>query len=208
MKHAKLLTAFFVLFALLAPYAAAQAQTAPAAESASAVVKTFYAQLTDTMKQGEQLGFAGRFKKLEPAVRGAFNLPLMARVAAGPAWQKASPAEQEKLVESFSAFSVANYAHQFAKYDGETFDVLGEKPASGGGIIVETTLTPDGGAPVTLNYLVRNDDKGKPRIVDVYLDASISQLATRRSEFSAIIRSEGWDALIASLNEKTKKMGG
>jgi phospholipid transport system substrate-binding protein len=204
------LIVFLLALGLFMSPASAAEKAAPAHQdvSATALVKNFYAQLTDTMKQGEQLGFAGRVKKLEPVVKATFNLPLMARFSAGPAWLKATPVEQDKLVESFSAFSVANYASQFAKYDGEKFDVLGEKPASGGGIIVETTLTPKDSGPVTLNYLVRPDEKGQPRIVDVYLDASISQLATRRSEFSAIIRDGGWDALLASLAAKTKKMGG
>jgi phospholipid transport system substrate-binding protein len=159
------------------------------------------------MKQGERLGLEGRFKKLEPAVREAFNLPLMARVATGSAWQTAQPADQQKLADAFSTFSTANYASQFAKYEGERFVVGKEKPAAGGGTIVETKLIPKDGEPVTLNYLVRADEKGQPRIVDVYLDGSISQLAMRRSEFTAIIKENGFSALIASINDKNKTMG-
>jgi len=39
-------------------------------------------------------------------------------------------------------------------------------------------------------------------ISDIYLDGAISEVATRRSEFAAIIRSEGVDGLIAALNRK------
>jgi len=207
MKKMKL-TALFLL--LLSPLVLSSpcASAAKPEEPASAVVKNLYSHLTETMKQGEKLGFEGRYKKLEPVIKESFNLPLMARFAAGPAWREAGPEDREKLIESFSEFSIANYASRFKKFDGEKFTVLGEKPASGGGVIVETTLEPAGEKPVVLNYLLRKDEKGRLRIVDVFLDASISELATRRSEFGAIIKREGWPALISSLEEKTRKMGG
>jgi phospholipid transport system substrate-binding protein len=37
-------------------------------------------------------------------------------------------------------------------------------------------------------------------VADIYLSGTISELATRRSEFSAVIEREGVDALIARLN--------
>lgn len=204
MKQVKFAIAVVFMISLFAT----ESFASEAKESASDVVKNFYSVLTETMKQGEQLGFDGRFKKLEPAIKEAFNLPLMARYAAGSAWREAKEEERNKLIEAFTSFSVANYASQFKKFDGEKFEVIGEKPASGGGIIVETKIVPRDEAPVTINYLLRADDKGKQKIVDVFLNASISELSTRRSEFMAIIRRSGWAALIASLDEKTKKMGG
>lgn len=206
MRTTKFLAVFILFLGLAAPAALAAQQATP--ESAKDVVAHFYDQLLSTMKQGEQLGYEGRYQKLEPAVTETFNLPLMARFAAGPAWREATPEEQQKLAEVFARFSVANYASQFRKFDGEKFEVLGEKPASGGGTIVETKLTPRGDAPVALNYLLRTDDKGQLRIVDVYLDGSISELATRRSEFTSVIKHSGWTALLSSLDEKIKKMGG
>lgn len=183
--------------------AAVNASTTPARD----LVGKFYAQLEETMKQGDTLGYAGRYKKLEPVIQSSFNLALMTRYAVGSAWSSASVAEQQQLISAFSQFSVATYANRFPRYDGEMFTVLDEKPAPGGGSIVVTHLTPNNEEPVTLNYLVRNDDKGQPRIVDVYLDASISELATRRSEFSGIVKNEGFNALAEKLTQKTKQLG-
>ena len=39
-------------------------------------------------------------------------------------------------------------------------------------------------------------------ISDIYLDSAISEIATRRSEFAAILRKDGIDGLIAALNRK------
>ena len=42
----------------------------------------------------------------------------------------------------------------------------------------------------------------------VYLDGTISQLATQRSEFGAILRREGFEGLIATLQRKVKLLAG
>ena len=74
-------------------------------------------------------------------------------------------------------------------------------------MIVESTLQPKEGAPVAFNYLMKADDKGNWRIVDVFLNGAISQLATRRAEFDSIASREGIAALVNSLGDKTKQMG-
>ena len=158
------------------------------------------------MKQGDQLGFAGRYKKLEPAVKAAFDLPLMTRFAVGLDWAKATPEEQQALISAFSDFSVATYASEFKTYNGEIFKVIDEKQTPDG-VIVETELTPKDHAPVALNYLMKPDEKGNLRIVDVFLDGAISQLAARRSEFTSIVRRDGIPALVNSLGDKAKQMG-
>jgi len=214
MKTIKYINLFVLALVLmvLAPltHAETPATTAPASipapTGASGVVKNFYTQLADTMRDGDKLGFAGRYKKLEPAVTSAFNLSLMTRYAVGLVWSKATPDEQQQLVSAFSDFTIANYASQFKKDDGEQFEVIDEKPASGG-VIVETRLKPKEGEAVALNYLMKPDEKGQYRIVDVFLDGTISQLATRRSEFSAIVNKDGVSALVNSLGDKTKQMG-
>jgi phospholipid transport system substrate-binding protein len=45
-------------------------------------------------------------------------------------------------------------------------------------------------------------------ISDIYLDSAISEVATRRSEFAAILRSDGIDGLIAALNRKADILTG
>jgi MlaC protein len=43
---------------------------------------------------------------------------------------------------------------------------------------------------------------GRWLISDIYLDGAISEVATRRSEFAAILKNDGIDGLIAALNRK------
>jgi phospholipid transport system substrate-binding protein len=57
-------------------------------------------------------------------------------------------------------------------------------------VLVRTVLNRPGNEPVVLSYLVRAMG-GMPRIVDVYLTGTISELASRRSEFNALMRDGG-----------------
>ena len=49
--------------------------------------------LVETMKDASRLGVEGRYRKLEPAMRAAFDLPAMTRIAIGPAWTTLPPAK-------------------------------------------------------------------------------------------------------------------
>ncbi len=192
---------YFLAIGLLCVSVAAQAADTPAENT----VRGFYSQLVEAMKQGDKLGYSGRYKKLDPAIRAAFNLPLMTKMAVGSSWAEATAQEQNDLVNAFSDFSVASYASQFTAYDGEQFSVVDQKQTADG-VIVETTLKPKDKDAVSLNYLMKADDKGKFRIVDVFINGTISELATRRAEFSSIARRDGISALVTSLGEKSKQM--
>ncbi|MDD3029272.1 MAG: ABC transporter substrate-binding protein [Alphaproteobacteria bacterium] len=181
------------------------ASWAAAAQKPQDIVRTFYAALTETMKQGKSLGFDGRYARLEPVIKNTFNFPLMTRLAVGFGWARATQAEKDELIDAFSAFSIATYANRFSSYDGEVFTVTGEKKSETG-VVVETTLKPKNDDAVMLNYLMRADKDGKFRIVDVFMNGTISELATRRSDFSSIVRRQGIPALIRSLKEKTAQL--
>ena len=197
----------WVKLVLLAVVVAAAPVAAKADTPAEAVVRSFYGQLEASMKAGDQLGFSGRYKALDPVIRASFDLPLMTKMAVGASWASASAQEQANLVEAFSSFSVASYASQFSGYAGEKFTITGEQPSPSGGVIVQTSLTPKAGDAVSLNYLMRQDQNGNYRIVDVFVNGTISQLATRRAEFSSIARHDGISALVTSLEQKSKEMG-
>ena len=61
--------------------------------------------------------------------------------------------------------------------------------------------------PIKVDYLMqRSGDSWL--ISDIYLDGAISEVATRRSEFAAILRNEGIDGLIAALHRKADLLTG
>ena len=170
------------------------------------MVRDFYDTLLATMKDGPTLGFAGRVDRLAPVITKSFDLPLMTRIAAGAQWASIASDDQHHLVDAFSRFSIASYAANFDSYDNERFEILGELPIQNGtGTIVETRLIPSKGDPVQMNYLLRPSPSGL-KIIDVFINGTISEMAGRRSEFSSTLARGGAPALLEALEARTRTL--
>ena len=163
-------------------------------------VKGLYDALLGTMKSGRSLGQSGRFARLEPVVSRTFDIPTMARLSVGSSWVTLSDTQRQQVIESFGRYISAIYADRFDSYAGQKLQVTGEQPAAAG-LIVKSQIIKANGEPVNVDYMMRrNGDTWL--ISDIYLDGAISEVATRRSEFGAILKNEGIDGLIAALNRK------
>jgi phospholipid transport system substrate-binding protein len=170
----------------------------------AARIEAFDAQLTSVMKDGPALGAKGRYRRLEPVVEDSFDLPLMTRFAVGPAWASMSDADHQALVRAFGRLTIANYAHNFDRYDGERFEVSPTVQTRGPDKIVQSRLVPKDHAPVSLMYRMR-ESGGAWKIVDVYYDG-VSQLTTRRSDFAGPVAAGGAKGLLAHLDETSAKL--
>jgi phospholipid transport system substrate-binding protein len=179
-----------------------QAETlSPAAKH----IQSYYQQLMPTIQQAGRLSVRERDKRFEPAITSAFDLATMTRLAVGPKWATFSPDQQAAVRDAFAHFIIADYASQVSDYSGESFvvDPQTTPETRGGGEIVKSKLLQPGGRTVTINYLVRGG-----RVIDVYFNGTVSDLATRRDEFASIIASGGADGLIKKLRERTRTLLG
>jgi phospholipid transport system substrate-binding protein len=187
----------FVLVGWLVLFSSIPAQAKPGPTD---VIRQFYAELQNVMQQAAALGAKGRYQKLEPIVLGIFDVPFMARLSIGPSWAKLSPDQKRRAAQAYSRYITAIYTDRFDGYAGERFEVLGEQQIKHG-TLVKTRIIKSNGEPVSINFVMHDNDIAW-QIRDLYFEGAISELATRRSEFSATLRSSGIDALIASLNKK------
>jgi phospholipid transport system substrate-binding protein len=71
--------------------------------------------------------------------------------------------------------------------------------------MVQTTLRNPDGDDVDLNYRLIESDKGW-RIIDVYLNGTVSELALRRSEYSAVLKREGFQKLLADADRRVAEL--
>ena len=200
MRH---LARILVVLALVgmggAPPAAGAAPSTP-----SATVRHFFDTLLDNMKNGAALGAKGRFEKLEPVVFATFDVPFMTKMSIGLGWGRLTAEQKQRAAKAFGRYIAATYATQFDKFSGEQFQILGDQKVPHG-TIVRTRLVPADDEPVAINYMLHDNDTAW-QIRDVYLTGTISELATKRSEFSSILRSGGVDALIARLNKRADEL--
>jgi phospholipid transport system substrate-binding protein len=177
-----------------------------AAASGGDTVQGLYASLLSTMRNGRTLGQSGRFNQLAPVIRRTFDIASMTRLSVGPSWAALSEAQRQRARESFGRYISAIYADRFDSYHGQKLEVTGEQPAAAG-VIVTSQIIKANGEPVTVDYMMRRNAEGW-LICDIYLDGTISEVATRRSEFAAILRTNGIDGLIAALDRKADILTG
>jgi phospholipid transport system substrate-binding protein len=168
--------------------------------SGNDTVQILYDALLTTMKNGRTLGQSGRFVQLEPVIRRTFDLPSMARLSIGPFWATLTETQRQQVTESFGRYISAIYADRFDSYSGQELLVIGEQPAVAG-TMVRSQIVKANGDPVEVDYMTRRYGDSW-LISDIYLDGAISEMATRRSEFAEILKSQGIDGLIAALNRK------
>src|SRR5882762_3657785 len=169
-------------------------------------VQGLYDALLSTMKNGRTLGLSGRFTQLAPVIRRSFDIGTMTRLAVGPSWAGLSEAQRQQVAESFGRYISAVYADRFDSYDGQRLEVTAEQPTPSG-VMVRSQIIKANGEPVKVDYMMRRNG-GDWLIADIYLDSAISEVATRRSEFSAILRADGVDGLITALNRKADILTG
>jgi phospholipid transport system substrate-binding protein len=174
------------------------AHAAPA--SGGDTVQSLYDALLSTMKNGRTLGQSGRFKQLEPVIRRTFDIPSMARLSVGSSWATLTEAQRQQVTESLGRYISAIYADRFDSYTGQRLQVTGEQLAAAG-VMVRSQIVKTNGELVTVNYMMHRNGNSW-LISDIYLDGAISEVATRHSEFAAILKSQGIDGLIAALNRK------
>lgn len=170
-----------------------------------AVIERLSGALLEVMRSADELGYAGRFERLEPVLVEVFNFPFMARIAIGQTWRELDEAERERLVDLFTEMSIANFAARFDGYGGERFEVVGQEPGPRDAVLVRSRIVPPQDEPVALDYLVR-EFEGEWQIIDILLDATYSELARQRAEFAAILRDGGAPALLASLERQIDRL--
>jgi|KBSMisStaDraftv2_1062788.scaffolds.fasta_scaffold684438_2 phospholipid transport system substrate-binding protein len=186
--------AFGVLLAPFLVVAVRAADTDPAATQ----IQSFYDVLLDSMKHGKELGLQGRYEKLKPAIERTYNMPLMTSLVVGSGWSTLPSSDQQALIAAFERMTIANYAKNFDDYSGEKFTVDPTVQTRGVDKVVQTKLT-TGSQAIPFNYRMRAAN-GEWKIVDVYLNGFVSELATKRSDFGSTLASGGASALVKKIN--------
>ena len=195
---------------LLSLAAGGPALSAPAAtptvntqlDPAAKQICGFYDALLDTMKHAKELGVTGRYKKLGPAIDAVFDFATMTKLTIGPDWTNMSDADRKMLTDAFRRMTIADYAHNFDGYDGETFAVTPTVQERAGDKIVNSQMTVTGKDPIPFLYRMTQMN-GSWKIIDIYLNGYVSEVATRRADFASTLKSGGAPLLVQKLNALT-----
>ena len=170
-----------------------------------AVVGRFQEGLLGVMKEAKGLSVQQRYDRLEPLIEETFHLNVMVGFATGTFWRSSSMAQRGRLVRAFKRMNISTLATLFDGYSGEVFEIVEEKPGPKDLWIVETRLVSTDGSSVDIAYIAQKR-KGLWRLVDVVVDAGISELRVRRSEYNHVLKKDGVEGLIAVLNRKADEL--
>ena len=194
------------LAVMLAAMAGAGAARAQAGDPRQPVTE-LCAVLQNSMKLGARTPFQQRFDLIAAVVDRVLDLETILRVSVGPRWSTMDETGRKSLAGVFRAFTIASYAANFDKDGGDRFEVVARVRGSGTDQIVESRLIVSDGAPIRIDYLMR-ETGGVWRVVDVLLDGSISRVAVQRSDFRGLLASDDPAPLIASLSRKVAELSG
>lgn len=149
-------------------------------------------------------GYAARAARIGPVVDQAYDIALITRLSVGAGWIKIAPADQTALVAAMRRLTIAQYASNFSGFSGQTFAIDPKVELRGGDKLVRTTLKAPRESNVAIAYRLRQSG-GRWRIIDVYYNNAISQLATRRADFEGIFARGGAKSLVAHLDALAAK---
>ena len=194
MELLKLIRLVAVIFLLLPIPSPAAETLAPAA-----IVDELHATLLATMKKANELGYSGRNQALYPVVSKLFDFPAIAKVVLGRHWNKLDDRQQSLFTDTFIKLSTATYASRFDGYSGEKFRRVSEEKLKRDRLLIRTELVKANGEVVKLDYVLQQEGE-RWLIINVIADG-VSDLSLKRADYTSILESQGFDALIASLNK-------
>ena len=204
MRHLPSPIVGLILIVLAYGLTAFPAASDPINNSPREVVDRFHEGLASTLGNITNDTFQARREALCPVLQDTMNIPLQGAASVGRrAWNGWTPEQREAYSQQFQAYLCAQYADRFKAYDGETFVIVGERPGPRGAMIVETEVRVTDSTPVPIDYVLRSTSDGWA-IADLFLDGTVSEVALRRAEFSAILRNQGFETLLNLMSDKTR----
>ncbi len=197
MTHSKALKVLFALsFALnLTISGTTQASEPASPQGAVEFVETLglvAISASDFEDRSERIG------AIRSLIRVGFDLDVISRIVLGKFWNRAKAAQRAEFKDLFNEYLVNSFANHLNRIDALT--VVASNRVAGDDFLVRTSINR---ASDTANavWRVRAWD-GEYRIIDLMIDG-ISLALTHRSEFTSVIRRDGFEELLQTLRKRT-----
>jgi len=177
-------------------------QDARLAATPSGVVQRLHASLIEAMRIGSSGGYENRQEAIRDVVLDSYDFPVVGRLTLGSHWDRLEADQRERFLEVFRRLVVGNYAAEFDSYNGQRFETVKSEKQRPGLAVVRSAFTSASGKSRRFDYQLRQDD-GRWLIVNVAVDG-VSDLALKRSQYTTVLRRDGFEALIERLEAKVR----
>ena len=150
---------------------------------------------------------AGNPKKISALVETKivpyFDFAHMTRLAVAVNWRRATPEQQQQLVQEFKHLLVRTYSHALSLYRDQVIEF---KPLHARRKSTEATVHSEikksGARPVSLDYGMEKTPGGW-KVYDVKVDG-VSLVTNYRDEFAEQVRKGGIDGLIKAISSRNR----
>jgi phospholipid transport system substrate-binding protein len=140
---------------------------------------------------------------VEEKVLPNFDFQQMTQLAVGQNWRKATPAQQEKLVNEFRTMLVRTYSASLSSVLDYQIDFKPLKAAASAvDVTVNTQVSKPGAPPIPIDYRMEKQPIGW-KVYDVLVD-NVSMVTVYRNSFNSEVRRGGIDGLLASLARRNQ----
>lgn len=168
------------------------------------VIESLHECLLNIMQNAEEMGYQGRYKAIHDTVTSSFDTALIAKVIMSRYWKDMEETQQTDFVDLFKHLSVATYASRFDGYSGESFVELSTEVLKKGRLLIKTELQRPDDTPVSLNYLMHQQED-KWLIISVIANG-VNDLSLKRAEYATVIKEKGFEGLVEDVAGKISDM--
>lgn len=141
---------------------------------------------------------AERREKLEAIIEQRFDYEEMAKRVLAAHWGKISAEKQQEFVGLFQEFLTQSYAGNFEDHSGGKVTYVKERLKGDFAEVQTKVVSPKVQVPLDYRLLKKHEKWG---VYDVIIDG-VSVTKNYRSQFSRIIKSSSFDALLDKLRSK------
>lgn len=200
MKYAALL---LVCASLLLPMGGRADETAP-----DVLVKQVTNEVLDIVRMDKEIQSGSTkwaIELVEQQVLPHFNFTRMTALAVGRDWRKASPAQQQALIDEFRTLLMRTYSNALIAYRNQTVAYKPFRMQPGEtDVTVRTQINQPSGKSITLDYSLEKQAQGW-KVYDVIV-GGVSLVTNYRESFSTEVRNGSIDSLVQSLQAKNRSL--
>jgi|GEM_PF-1350863 len=161
---------------------------------AEAQVERFHVALMASARLDS--GYDERVALLGSEFDRVFDLPRIARISIGATWRELDAPTKSEYLELVRDVVLGTYVSRFDADRGQLLEVLEATEVKPGRDLVRAQIVRPNGASVALDYYLRDN-----KVFNVEADG-VSDLSLRRTEYSSIIKAEGFAGLLAHLKTR------
>lgn len=144
-----------------------------------------------------------RRQRVRQIIFDAFDFQEMSRESLGAHWGKLTPQQREEFTHLFGNLFERSYNRLVIRFLGERSTVYGTESIQKDRAVVQTTLVSKQDARLPVDYqLVRHGEHWA--IFDVVIEG-VSLASNYRAQFSKILRSSSYDALVQRIKTRLEE---